>query len=209
VARLTPETTLRDRVLEAVLWLLLLLPVTLSGCFGAHRIKEIAENPYPVISQDESVARFGDSDDDVFIEVRKAKISKPLDQLAVHYGTLFPGGEVVRPGDTEEYVKVGNKTAYKVLFKRKYIRKRKRIVEGSEKPPEDTPRDWTSVTINDPETGKPVPVLYGPVIPRERALYLVAGDSEVYAVFLRADGDAIAPARKRFEKFVREEIQYR
>ncbi len=143
------------------------------------------------------------------MEVRRAKTSRPVDDLAIQYGALFPGGEVIRPGDTEEYVKIDGRNAYKVVFKKKYIRKRKRIGTDDKSPSEEVSPDWKSVTMHDSETGKPVPVLYGPIIPRERTLYLVAGDSEVYAIFMRADGDAIEPAKKKFEKFVRDEIKYK
>jgi hypothetical protein len=187
----------------------LMMHMSIAGCLIGHRIKDIRQNPYPLIHEDDSTVKYGDQDDDVVIEVRRAKISRPLDNLAVHYPTLFPGGEMIRPGDTEEYVKVGEKNAYRVTFKKKYIRKRKRVLEGSETPPADTQRDWTSITIPDPDTGKQIPVLYGPVIEREKILYLVPGRSEVYAIMLRADGDAIEPARTRFETFVRNEIDYR
>jgi hypothetical protein len=188
---------------------LLLMQMSVGGCLFAHRINEIRENPYPVTYEDDSTVKYSDKEDDVLVEVRRAKISRPVDNLAVHYVTLFPGGEAIKPGDTEEYVKVRGKDAYKVTFKKKYVRKRKRVLEGSETLPADIPPEWTSVTITDPDTGKLIPVLYGPVIPRERMLYLVPGASEVYAVFLRADGDAIEPARKRFEKFVQDEIDYK
>jgi hypothetical protein len=203
VPHLSAIPTLEAKIFRsALLWLL--VPFSLAGCLGAHHLKEVVRNPYPLTYQDDSTARFGDPDDDVFIEVRRTKVSKPLDNLAVHYGTLFPGGEVVRPGDTEEYVKVGDKDAYKVVFKTKYIRKRKRIGKGSE----NLPPEWSTVTMPDPETGKSVPVLYGPVVHRERRLYLVPGESEVYAIFMRSDGDTTGSARKIFEKFVREDIKY-
>jgi hypothetical protein len=181
----------------------------MTGCFTTQRMKEINQDPYPVTFQDESTVRFGDPEDDVFVEVRRAKTSRPVDNLAIQYGALFPGGEVIKPGDTEEYVKIDGRNAYKVVFKKKYIRKRKQIgTDGKNPSPEPSP-DWKSMTMHDSETGKPVPVLYGPVITRERTLYLVAGDSEVYAIFMRADGDAIEPAKKKFEKFVREDITYK
>jgi hypothetical protein len=188
--------------------ILLLLCTLLSGCFTTQRIKEIRQDPYPVTFQDESTVRFGDPDDNVLVEVRRAKTSRPVDDLAIQYGALFPGGEVIRPGDTEEYLKIDGRNAYKVVFQKKYIRKRKRIVSDEKSPAEEVSPDWKSVTVNDSETGKPVSVLYGPVISRQKTLYLVAGNSEVYAIFMRADGDAIEPAKIKFEKFVREEIKY-
>jgi hypothetical protein len=51
--------------------------------------------------------------------------------------------------------------------------------------------------------------MQGPIIRRERILYLVAGDQYVYYILMRADGDAIEPARKKLEKLVREDIKYR
>jgi hypothetical protein len=189
--------------------LLLMMCLFLSSCFTTQRLREISQDPYPIIFQDDSTVRYGDPEDDVFMEVRRAKTSRPIDDLAIQYGALFPGGEAIRPGDTEEYVKIDGKNAYRVLFKKKYIRKRKRIDTESKKSSEDVSPDWKSVTMHDSETGKPVSVLYGPIIPRERTLYLVAGDSEVYSIFMRADGEAIEPAKKKFEKLVREEIKYK
>lgn len=191
--------------------LLLVLCTLVSGCFTTQRDKTIRHDPYPLLSQDESTSttRFGDPDDNVFIEVRRAKTSRPVKDLAIQYGALFPGGEVIRPGDTEEYVNVDGRNAYKVIFKTKYIRKRKQIGTDGKNSLKDVSPDWKSVTMEDTETGKPVSVLYGPVIPRERILYLVAGDSEVYALFMRADGDAIGDAKRKFEKFVREGMTYK
>ena len=190
--------------------LLLLMLCTLVGsCLTVQRDTAIRQDPYPLLSQDDSTLRFGDQEDNVSIEVRRAKTSRPVEDLAIQYGALFPGGEVIRPGDTEEYVKIDGRNAYKVTFKTKYIRKRKQIGTDGKKDPKDVSPDWKSVTMEDTETGKPVSVLYGPVIPRERILYLVTGDAEVYAISMRADGDAIGPAKRKFEKFVREQISYK
>lgn len=158
--------------------------------------------------QDDSTARFGTSDDSVLIEVRRARTSRPLENLAIHYASLFPGGEIIRPGDSEEYVKLNDKNAYKVVFGTKYIRKRKRIPDQG-KQSESIPEGWSAAKMEDPETGQSVAVARGPVIPRERILYLVQGDPYVYYVSMRADGEAIESARDRFEKFVRQEIKYR
>jgi hypothetical protein len=193
---------------EVTTIVLLMLCTVVSGCFTTQRDKTIRQDPFPVLSQDESTTRFGDPEDNVVIELRRAKTSRPVQDLAIQYGALFPGGEVIRPGDTEEYETIDGRNAYKVVFKTKYIRKRKQIRTDDKGSPKDVSPDWKSVTMSDTETGKPVSVLYGPIIPRERILYLVAGDSEVYAIFMRADGDAIGPAKKRLEKFVREEIKY-
>jgi len=177
-----------------------------SGCFASGGISEIRAFPYPLVYEDESLERFADSQSDTSIEVRKAKISRPLDNLAIHYQALFPGGEIIRPGDHEEYLKIDGKNAYKVAFRTKYIRKRKRI--RNQATDAETPPGWTRKTIEDPVSGKPIPVLYGPVIPQEKILYLVEGSTYLYYILMSADGDAIEPARKRFEKFVREDVQY-
>jgi hypothetical protein len=190
--------------LRLLLWVL--APCLLLGCFSAHGIQEIKSHPYALVYEDDSTARFADKEDTVFLEVRTAPIPQPLENLAVHYSTLFPGGEIVRPGDGEEYVKIDGHTAYKVTFKPEYIRRRKRITEKEE--PKDIPPGWTVRSIEDPVTGKPMPVLYGPVISRQKILYLVEGKKFVYYIFLRADGESIEPARKRFEDFVGKDIRY-
>jgi hypothetical protein len=177
-----------------------------SGCFASGGISEIRVFPYPLVYEDESLERFADPQNDTAIEVRKAKISRPLDNLAIHYQALFPGGEIIRPGDHEEYLKMNGKNAYKVVFRTKYIRKRKRLPEQAANA--EVPAGWTRKTIEDPITGKPIPVLYGPVIPQEKILYLVEGSTYLYYILMSADGDEIEPARKRFEKFVREDVQY-
>lgn len=177
-----------------------------AGCFASGGMSEIRAFPYPLVYEDESLERFADAQSDTSIEVRKAKISRPLDNLAIHYQALFPGGEIIRPGDHEEYLKIDGKNAYKVVFRTKYMRKRKRIFNQA--PEAEVPPGWTRRTIEDPVSGKPIPVLYGPVVPQEKILYLVEGSTCLYYVLMSADGDAIEPARKRFEKFVREDVQY-
>ncbi len=203
-ARLT-----RSSLFHCLVVCCLLVTCIITGCLGSYGITEISDYPYPLLHEDEATARFGVPDDDVFIEVRRAPMSRQIDNLAVHYTALFPGGEVIRPGDTEEYLKIGGRNAYKVVFRPKYIRKRKRIAENASSDKGETPEGWTRVTIEDPVTGKPATILQGPIIPRERILYLVAGDAYVYYIMMRADGDAVEPARKRFEKLVREGIRYR
>jgi hypothetical protein len=185
-----------------------LIPVLLAGCLATRGFIDLASRPYPVIYEDEATEKFSDRDDTAFIEVRRRKVSRPLENLAIHYAALFPGGEIVRPGDTEEYVKIGGKNAYKVVFRTNYIRRRKRVTANDKSGPGGAPPGWTLMNIEDPTTGKPMPVLYGPVIPRQRILYLVEGDNYIYYIFMRADGDAIDSARKKFEKFVREDIKY-
>ncbi|MCX5863105.1 MAG: hypothetical protein NTW27_13415 [Deltaproteobacteria bacterium] len=181
----------------------------LPGCFGSRGITEIKSQPYPVIYQDDSTARFNDGSDNIFIEVRTTKTPRPLENLAIHYPALFPGGEIIRPGDGEEYVKVSGHNAYKVVFRTKYIRKRKRVEQKLGEGRDKISEGWTTMTMEDPLTGKPIPVLYSPVIPEQRVLYLVQGDSYIYYIFLRADGDAIDAATKEFDTFVRDGIQYR
>ena len=186
-----------------------LLGTALTSCLGTYGITEITHHPYDLISEDDSNARFGRRNDDVSIEVRKVASPRPIENLAINYGALFPDGEVIRPGDTEEYVQVDGRNAYKVIFRPKYIRKRKRVNEKAGAKKEEPPKGWTRVTINDPLTGKPETILQGPVIRRQRILYLVAGDKYVYYILMRADGDAIESARKKLEKFVREDLNYR
>ena len=176
------------------------------GCFSARGITEISSKPYPLLYQDDSTERLGEPDDQVFIEVRRKKISRPVDNLAIHYRSFFPGGVIIRPGDREKYVKVNGKTAYKVVLRTKYIRKRKRIRNPEQA--KNPPPGWTVKNITDPLTGKTVPVLYGPVVPQYRILYLVEGDVYLYYIYMRADGDSIPGARKKFEEFVSKSIDY-
>jgi hypothetical protein len=186
--------------------LLLLVGGMLGGCFAARGMSEIRAFPYPIVYEDELTERFSDAETGATIEVRKARISRPLDNLAIHYQAIFPGGEIIRPGDHEEYVKVGDKNAYRVVYRQKYIRKRKRA--DDKKSLENIPAGWTVRSTEDPATGKPVKVLLGPVVPQQKVLYLVEGPEHLYYVLLTADGDSIEAARKKFEKFVREDIQY-
>jgi hypothetical protein len=181
----------------------------LAGCLVAKGMTEIESGPYPLVYQDDSTARFSNPDDTVFLEVRRVKASKPLENLAIHYTALFPGGEIIRPGDSEEYLKINGKNAYKVIFKPNYIRKRKRIQTdqpGSSDKPE---AGWSVETIEDPVTGKLVSIMKGPVIQQQRLLYLIRGEDYLYYVFLRTDGESIESAKKKFETFVREGIKYR
>ena len=179
----------------------------LAGCFSTRGIDEVLVDPYPQIYQDDSTLRFGDEEDKVFIEVRRAKISRHLDNLAIHYATIFPGGVPIRRDDTEQYVKLGGKTAYNVIFAEKSVRRRKRLEK--ETSADEVPPGWKKVTIADPVTGKPTLALYGPIVSRRRILYLVEGDNYLYYIFLRADGDAIPRAQETFKEFVRTGIDYR
>lgn len=182
--------------------------VLFFGCIASHRLTEISREPYRITYEDEVTARFSDPDDNVFIEVRRAEMPRPLEDLAVHYGTLFPGGEPIRPGDMEEYVDIQGLKAYKVTFQTKYVRKRKWAPQ-TEEGKDALPPGWTVVNMPDPTTGRMARLWQGPPIPRERILYLVPGKSHVYYLFFRADGDAREPARKKFEEFVRTDITYR
>jgi hypothetical protein len=186
--------------------LLLLFLCLVAGCFSARGIQEINSHPFPLIYEDDATARFSDKEDAIFMEVRTANIPRPLENLAVRYSSLFPGGEIVRPGDGEEYLTINGHNAYKVVFRTDYIRPRKRVTDKEQL--KDIPAGWTARTIEDATTGKTIPVLYGPVIPRQKILYLVEGKKFVYYIFLRADGDQIEPARKKFEEFVRKDIRY-
>ncbi len=179
-----------------------------AGCFGKRGLYEIKERPYPVLHEDDSTVRLGSKDDNVFIEIRSVAANKPMENLAIYYPALFPGGEIIRPGDREEYVKVNGHNAYKVVFQTKYIRKRKRITGSEKEAKKSLPNGWTIMTMEDPLTGKPIPVMYGPIIPQQKILYVVQGTSRIYYVLLRADGDAIDAAVKTFDKLVKEGIDY-
>jgi hypothetical protein len=177
-----------------------------GGCLAARGMSEIRAFPYPIVYEDDSMERFADADTGATVEIRKARISRPLENLAIHYQSIFPGGEIIRPGDHEEYVKIGDRNAYRVIYRQKYIRKRKRV--DDRKSQAEAPQGWTRRSMEDPATGKPIKVLYGPVVPQQRILYLVEGSEYLYYVLLTADGESIDPARTKFEKFVREDIQY-
>jgi hypothetical protein len=181
--------------------------VSVAGCVAARGISDVRSRPYPVTHEDDAAIRFGDKDDNVLVEVKKTPIPRRLDNLAIHYRTFFPGGEIIRPGDYEEYVKVDGKNAYKVTFRTEYIRQRKRVEDPSAK--EKLPEGWTLRTIVDPITGKPTPVLYGPIIPRCKLLYLVEGNSNLYYILMRADGSYIPGARREFDDLVHKGIDYK
>jgi hypothetical protein len=184
---------------------LIVLSCAIHGCMSGANLSLIKSKPAPLVYQDDSAARFNDPEDTVFVEVRTAGISKPIENLAIHYFSLFPDGEAIHNGDTEEYSTVNGRNAYKVLFRPAYIRKRERI-DAKEK---QIPAGWKTATIEDPHTAKPVRIMYGPVIPRQKILYLVEGRKYVYYVFLRADGDAIEGAGRKFEDFVKNGIDYK
>jgi len=180
----------------------------LCSCLGKRGISEVRERPYSVEYEDNSTLRLSDHNEDIFIDLRTSSTGKPMENLAIHYPALFPGGEIIRPGDREEYVKINGHTAYKVTFGTKYIRKRKRLPEAEKGLIVSIPEGWTATTMEDPVTGKPISVMYGPVIPQHKIMYLVQGNSRVYYILLKADGNSIEKASKDFEKLVKEGIDY-
>ncbi len=186
--------------IPVALWIMALL---LMGCVGSRPVKLTNEEPYPTIEATDSTAKFGDVDDSVLIEVRKKPISGPLKNLAIHYAALFPDAQVIRRGDSEAYLTVKGKNAYKVTFQTTYIRNRKRFTENTEIPP-----GWRLSEMDDADTGKTIPIIYGPIIPRQKVLYLVEGEKFVYYIFMRADGETIGPAKKQLETFVTSGINY-
>ncbi len=190
------------RLLLTFLWCGLI-----GACIAAHGISEIRSEPYPLTYTDDSTKKFADPEDKVFMEVRRARIAQPMDNLAIHYRSFFPEGEPVRPGDKETYVKVKNHRAYKVVYRTKYIRHRKRLPDKDKA--QEIPGGWSLRSLTDPATGNLVPVLYGPIIPRERTMYLVAGKDYLYYLFMRADGDEVESAMKKFEDLVHNGVQYK
>ncbi len=182
--------------------------VLVQSCFGPAGMSDIKYRPLPSIHENSSLAKFSDVSDDVSIEIRKAPVSKPIENLAIHYPALFPNGEVIRPGDREEYVPIGNKTAYKVVFDTKYIRKRKRLKTRNGKISLDIPPGWTESTFEDPVSETKTPVLIGPIIPEKKILYLVPGSESVYYILLKVDGKDHEDAIKDFDKFVKEGVNY-
>ena len=203
--------TLASRELSVIVLLVALACAALLllvSCIGTRGLSEISSHPYPLIYEDDSSAKFASQQDDVFIEIRKTPVPRPLEHVAVHYASLFPGGEIVKPDDREEYLTIKDKKAYKVSFRTKYIRKRKRLDKSSGRSGPEIPEGWTKAQMRDPVTGEVVPVLHGPVIPQEKVLYLVQGDQYIYYIVLSADGDAVKPAREKFENFVRNDINF-
>jgi hypothetical protein len=181
----------------------------LSACIVGPGMMEFRSRPYAVIHEEDGLVRFSDRDDNVLIEVRRVRTPSPLEKLAIHYPSLFPGADPVRSGDSEEYLEINGHKAYRVVFACQYLRKRKRVErDGPESHPE-VPSGWSVVTMEDPVTGKPTEVLQGPVIPSQRILYVVQGDTHVYAIFMRADGDRIEEAKKHLDEFLRNDMTYK
>ncbi|MFH0822308.1 MAG: hypothetical protein V2B18_06115 [Pseudomonadota bacterium] len=168
---------------------------------------EIGSRVYPVLHEDDTATRLGSKTDDVFIEVRKERIPRPLENLAIHYRTFFPSGEIIKPGDAEEYVKVNGRNAYKVVFAPKYVRHRERV--PTDAPTDSTKPGWTRKKTTDPESGETIEAVYSPVMPRYRVLYLVEGDRYIYYIFMRADGPAAESAKEALNKLVYQGIKYR
>lgn len=181
--------------------------ILVQSCFRPAGMPEIKYKPLSAVYEDDSRAKFRDTNDDVSIELRKASVSKPIENLAIHYSSLFPDGEVVKPGDREEYVTIADKMAYKVIFNTKYIRKRKRLPEKADNN-KKAPDGWTESTMEDTVSGKQIPILVGPVIAQRKILYLVPGADSVYYLMLTIDGTDHDEAIKSFDKFVREGINY-
>ncbi len=186
-----------------------IVAVLTQSCFGPVGMAEIKYKPLPLIDENSRFVKYEDSGDDVSIELRKAPVSKSVENLAIHYPSLFPDGETIHPGDREEYVTVNGKTAYKVIFNTKYIRKRKRLKTKSGKSPEDIPSGWSESIWDDPVSGVKTPILVGPVIPERKILYLIPGSENVYYVLLKVDGPDYEDAIKKFDRFVKEGIDYR
>lgn len=157
-----------------------------------------------MIYEDDDTMRFANKEDSVFLEVRRRPISRPLGNLAIYYSSFFPGEETIRPGDVEEYLKINDRNAYRVVFHTKYIRRRHRV-----RPGEDVSEGANTKTITDPDTGKTVEIVYGPVERRFRELYLVEGDDYLYYIKLRADGDDVERAREKLQRLLKEGIRYR
>jgi hypothetical protein len=189
---------------QAKLFLIVIAALVYNACVSSSAQNILRQKPLPNIVSEDSVLKLSDNDESVLFEIHTAKISKPINNLAIHYSSLFPEGEAIRPGDTEEYVKIDGHNAYKVTFRPAYIRQRKRLKDLPE-----IPQGWKTAKIEDPVTGKPLEIAYGPVIPRQKLLYLVEGNKFVYYVFMRADGDAIESARLKFDEFVRTGIDYK
>lgn len=199
----------RQNVVHRHLVMIMTMALLVSGCLGSSQIKDYGLPPLPVIYEDETTTKFRDTDDNKFIEIRKTPTSKPIENLAIHYPALFPGGEIIRPGDTEEYTMINGKNSYKVIFRTKYIRKRKRLSEKELSGKVEIPADWTRSTIDDASTGSKIPILLGPIIPQHRILYVVPGEQNVYYLFMRVDGENYEQVMKDFDKFVREEVNYK
>lgn len=174
------------------------------GCFSASGLTEIKARPYHVTYEDDSTLKMGDKDDTVSIEVRRISVPKQLPKLAIHYNTLFPGGESIRPGDSEEYVKIRDKEAFKVSFKPDYIRQRKRAPKSE---PDEIPPNWIQSKIEDSD-GEIVPIIVGPLVSREKTLYLVHGTKYLYYILFRADGSAVKSGSEKFNQFIQDDINY-
>lgn len=185
-------------------FLFIILFLISSGCITTRGLNEIKSDPYPVVQKGKTETRYADPDNSVSIEVKTIKKTNPVKNLAIYYPTLFPGGLPVRAGDTEEYLRVQGKNAYKVTFKPTMIRKRKRYTEGEPIPP-----GWVKGKMEDPDGGKTAEILYGPVIPKQLVLYLIEGDTMVYNIVLTAEDGEIESAKQKFEQFVQNDIAYK
>lgn len=189
--------------------MLLVIGTILCGCASGTGIRDLKFDSYKKEIVSDNQVKWVDSEDNVFVQLQTAAISQPVNNLVVHYGSLFPSGEPIRPGDTEEYLKINNRNAYRVVFRPTFIRQRKRLTDKQISDPTLIPNGWTKTSIEDPLTGESVDAMYGPIIPRQRVLYLVEGDKFVYYIFLRADGEAIDKELKKFDSLVKTRIAYK
>lgn len=199
----------RPKMIRVFSVMILAVALLVSGCLGRGQVKDFSSPPLPVIYEDEVTTKLRDADDSQFIEIRKTPTSKPIENLAIHYPALFPGGEIIRPGDTEEYTLVDGKNSYKVVFRTKYIRKRRHLTEKEKSDEQDLPAGWTKSFTEDSSSGSRIQIAIGPTVPQHRILYVVPGDQNVYYLFFRIDGENYEKAIKDFDKFVREDMRYK
>lgn len=188
--------------LRVSLFVIIVIPMVCS-C-ASNRVPTVKYKPFPNETKEDSGIKFINTGNSISFEIRSAPITGPVENLAIHYQSMFPGGEIIRPGDIEEYLKVSDRNAYKVTFRPTYIRRRKRVTDESA-----APEGWKSTKIEDPTTGKPVDIMYGPIIPRQKILYLVEGEKFVYYILMTADGDEIQIGRNKLEEFIRDGIDYK
>ncbi|MGC8658150.1 MAG: hypothetical protein ACP5U1_03665 [Desulfomonilaceae bacterium] len=171
-------------------------------------MSDIKYSPLPLVRESRNLAEFSDASRDATIEVKKVQVSKPVENLAIHYPSLFPDGETIRAGDREEYAHIGDKTAYKVIFQTKYIRKRKRLKSKNGKVIGNIPEGWTESKFEDPVTGQEIPIIIGPTVPEKKILYVVPGSENVYYVLLKVEGQDNDDLVKKFDKFVKEGVNF-
>ena len=149
---------------KVVFWLL--VPVLLAGCLATRGIVNVESRPYPLVYEDDSTERFSDSEDTVFIEVRRRKVFharwKTWRFTMQRYSLAGRSLGRVTPR-TISRLTAGTHTKWS-------SKQTTSEGENGSKPtrnwaPGDAPPGWTLTNIEDPATGKRIPVLYGPVIP--------------------------------------------